>query len=43
VGVAWWGMAGVAVLAAVAGRWVREGDGHEIWLEGEREETEDKG
>ncbi|KAK5166967.1 uncharacterized protein LTR77_007696 [Saxophila tyrrhenica] len=44
VGTAWWGMAGVAVLGAVAGRFVREGDGHEIWLEGEREEeAEGKG
>lgn len=40
VGLAWWCMAGVAVLGAIAGRWLREGDGHEIWLEedGEREE-----
>nr|POF04517.1 putative membrane protein [Quercus suber] len=40
VGLAWWCMAGVAVLGAVAGRFVREGDGHEIWLEGEAEEHE---
>nr|POE49059.1 putative membrane protein [Quercus suber] len=40
VGLAWWGMAGVAVLGAVAGRFVREGDGHEIWLEGEKEEQQ---
>lgn len=38
VGLAWWCMAGFAVLGAVAGRWVWEGDGHEIWLDGEREE-----
>lgn len=38
VGAAWWGMAGIAVLGAFAGRWVREGDGHEIWLEGEEKE-----
>ncbi|SMR50651.1 unnamed protein product [Zymoseptoria tritici ST99CH_1E4] len=37
VGLAWWVMAGVAVLGAVAGRWVKEGDGHEILLEGEEE------
>jgi len=38
VGLAWWCMAGVAVVGALAGRWVREGDGHEIWLDGEVEE-----
>lgn len=38
VGLAWWCMAGVAVVGAIAGCWVREGDGHEIWLEGEEEE-----
>ncbi len=41
VGTAWWFMGGVAVLGAVAGRLVREGDGHEIWLEGEREDEEE--
>ena len=43
VGLAWWGMAGVAVVGAVAGRFVREGDGHEIWMEGEREDEEEGG
>lgn len=43
VGMAWWGMAGVAVLGAFAGRWVKEGDGHEIWLEGEEKEEGRKG
>jgi MFS family permease len=43
VGLAWWCMAGIAVLGAIAGRFVWEGDGHEIWLEGEREELEGKG
>ncbi|KXL41739.1 hypothetical protein M433DRAFT_51877, partial [Acidomyces richmondensis BFW] len=38
VGLAWWGMACVAVVGAIAGQWVREGDGHEIWLEGEERE-----
>lgn len=41
IGLAWWGMAAVAVVGAIAGRWVREGDGHEIWLEGEREAEEE--
>ena len=43
VGLAWWGLAGTAIVGAVAGRWVREGDGHEIWLDGEREEVEGRG
>ncbi|KAK4989206.1 hypothetical protein LTR50_003420 [Elasticomyces elasticus] len=43
VGAAWWGMAGVAVVGAIAGGWVRDGDGHEIWLEGEEEEMEGRG
>ncbi|TKA48570.1 hypothetical protein B0A54_00706 [Friedmanniomyces endolithicus] len=38
VGLAWWGLAGVAVVGAVAGRWVREGSGWEVFLEGEEEE-----
>jgi MFS family permease len=37
VGAAWWGMAGVAVVGAFAGQWVREGSGHELHLEGEEE------
>ncbi|WPH02642.1 Hypothetical protein R9X50_00550700 [Acrodontium crateriforme] len=41
VGTAWWAMAGLAVVGAVAGRWVKEGDGREIWLEGEMEEEEE--
>jgi hypothetical protein len=41
VGTAWWCMAVVAVVGAVAARWVWEGDGHEIWLEGEREEVDE--
>ncbi|KAK0248321.1 hypothetical protein LTS09_016500 [Friedmanniomyces endolithicus] len=43
VGLAWWGLAGVAVVGAVAGGWVREGSGWEVFLEGEegaREERE---
>lgn len=35
VGIAWWFLAGIAVVGAGAARWVWEGDGHEIWLEGE--------
>ena len=34
-GAAWWALAVEAVLACVAGAWVRDGSGHEIWLEGD--------
>ncbi|KAF7195587.1 Major facilitator superfamily multidrug transporter mfsB [Pseudocercospora fuligena] len=40
VGLAWWGMCGISIVGAVAGTWVKEGDGHEIWLEGEKEEED---
>lgn len=39
VGTAWWCMCLVAGVGALASWWVREGDGHEIWLEGEEEEA----
>ena len=42
VGCAWWGLAGSAVLGAVAARLVREGNGHEILLEGEEREQEEE-
>ena len=35
VGLGWWLMAAVATVGCVAAQWVREGDGHEILLEGE--------
>jgi hypothetical protein len=34
-------MSCVALVGAVAGRFVREGSGHEVWLEGEEEEKEE--
>lgn len=37
VGGVFWGMAGVAVAGVVFSFWVREGNGHEIWLEGDEE------
>lgn len=40
VGLAWWSMSCVALVGAVAGRFVKEGSGHEIWLEGEKEDVE---
>ncbi|KAF2239576.1 MFS general substrate transporter [Viridothelium virens] len=41
VGAAWWVLAGVATVGFVAGGWVREGNGHEILLEGEGEDEEE--
>ncbi|KAK5661702.1 hypothetical protein OQA88_9802 [Cercophora sp. LCS_1] len=38
IGAVWWGLSGVAVCGVVASFFVREGDGHEIWLEGDEEE-----
>jgi MFS family permease len=43
VGLAWWCMLCVALVGAVAGRFVREGRGHEVLLEGEEEEKEEEG
>lgn len=37
VGAVWWGLSCVALCGVVASWWVREGDGHEIWLEGDEE------
>ncbi len=41
VGAVFWGLACVAVLSIVASNWVREGDGHEIRLEGDDEAEEE--
>ena len=35
MGICWWFMARVSALDAIAGRFVQDDDGHEIWLEGE--------
>ncbi|CAD6590031.1 MAG: hypothetical protein ASARMPRED_004532 [Alectoria sarmentosa] len=40
VGAVWWALAVVAALGWLLSGLVREGDGHEIWLEGEKEEEE---
>ncbi|KAK4142043.1 major facilitator superfamily domain-containing protein [Dichotomopilus funicola] len=40
VGIVFWGMSAVALCNIVVSRFVREGDGHEIWLEGDVEENE---
>ena len=41
VGAAFWVLACVAVGSCVASNWVREGDGHEIRLEGDDEAEEE--
>ncbi|KAL1906197.1 hypothetical protein Sste5344_008034 [Sporothrix stenoceras] len=38
VGAVFWGLSSVAVIGLVASMFVREGDGHEIWLEGDAED-----
>ncbi|KAI0387038.1 MFS general substrate transporter [Hypomontagnella monticulosa] len=40
VGGVFWGLAGLAVCGLGASFWVREGDGHEIWLEGDEDDEE---
>ncbi|WYZ41731.1 hypothetical protein EsH8_V_000626 [Colletotrichum jinshuiense] len=35
VGAVWWGLAGVAMMGVVASLLVWEGDGHEIWMDGD--------
>ncbi|KAF1993438.1 MFS general substrate transporter [Amniculicola lignicola CBS 123094] len=40
VGLAWWILALVAVCGSVAARWVKDGGGHEILLEGEVRESD---
>jgi len=37
VGAIWWGLSGVALMNCFASLWVKEGDGHEIILEGDEE------
>ncbi|OLN85555.1 putative membrane protein YCR023C-like protein 8 [Colletotrichum chlorophyti] len=43
VGAVWWGLAGVAVLGVLASWFVWEGDGHEVWLDGDEVEGEQEG
>lgn len=38
VGAVWWGLSGFAVLGWVVSWLIREGNGHEIWLDGDEEE-----
>jgi hypothetical protein len=37
IGAVWWGLSGVAICGVVASWWVKEGDGHEILLDGDDE------
>lgn len=37
VGAVWWGLSGLAILNCIASNFVRDGDGHEIKLEGDDE------
>lgn len=38
VGLVWWALSGMAVCAFLASLLVKEGDGHEVWLDGDEEE-----
>jgi hypothetical protein len=40
VGAVWWGLSCLALLNCIASLFVFEGDGHEIWLEGDKEAEE---
>ena len=42
VGAVWWALAVVAGVGWLLSGLVREGDGHEIWLKGEREDEEEE-
>ncbi|KAF7527010.1 hypothetical protein G7054_g10577 [Neopestalotiopsis clavispora] len=42
VGAVFWGLAVVAGCGIIASFWVREGDGHEIWLEGDAEDEDEE-
>lgn len=42
VGAVWWGLSGVSVCGVIASLFVREGDGHEIWLEGDEDDDDDE-
>jgi hypothetical protein len=41
VGAVFWGLSGIAICGVIASWFVREGDGHEIWLEGDVEDEEE--
>jgi hypothetical protein len=41
VGAAWWALSCIAVCTCIASLRVKDGDGHEIWLEGDKEAEEE--
>lgn len=38
VGLVWWALSGVSVCACLASLFVKEGDGHEVWLQGDEDD-----
>ncbi|KAM3512146.1 hypothetical protein MY11210_004210 [Beauveria gryllotalpidicola] len=40
VGLVWWALSGVSVCACLASLFVKEGDGHEVWLQGDEDDEE---
>lgn len=40
IGAVWWGLSCVALCGVMASWWVKEGDGHEIWLEGDVDDVD---
>ncbi|KAJ4151031.1 hypothetical protein LMH87_011751 [Akanthomyces muscarius] len=38
VGLVWWSLSGISICACLASLLVKEGDGHEVWLEGDDED-----
>lgn len=38
IGGVFWGLAGMAIGGLVVSNFLKEGDGHEIWLEGDEED-----
>ncbi|KAM3435322.1 hypothetical protein MY4824_004903 [Beauveria thailandica] len=38
VGLVWWALSGVSVCACLASLFVKEGDGHEVWLQGDQDD-----
>ncbi|PNP49604.1 hypothetical protein THARTR1_09615 [Trichoderma harzianum] len=38
IGLVWWALSSIAICACLTSLFVKEGDGHEIWLEGDEED-----
>ncbi|KAK9780553.1 putative Major facilitator superfamily domain-containing protein [Seiridium cardinale] len=43
VGAVWWGLSAVSILMFITSLWILDGNGHEIWLEGEEESAQSHG